>query len=80
MAQIMTHHALSGQPGSLDGGALRGVSIAEAVSSDHHVVDGIVILLFDLHTRVQQVVSECMKFGELHPQVGDFQHVWTEGQ
>lgn len=51
------------------------MSVAEAVSSDHHVVDGVVILLFDLYTRVQQVVSERVQFGELHPQVGDLQHV-----
>lgn len=63
---VTVNHALPGLAGSLNGGALRGVSIAEAVSSDHHVVDSVVILLFDLHTRVQQVVSERVQFGELH--------------
>lgn len=56
------------------------MSVAEAVSSDHHVVDGVVILLLDLHSRVQQVVSERVQSGELDPQVGDLQHVWTKGQ
>lgn len=56
------------------------MSVAEAVSSDHHVIDGVVILFFDLHTRVQQVVSECVQFGELDPQVGNLQHVCIKGQ
>lgn len=71
-----THHALIGLSGSLDGGTFWGVSVAEAVSSDHHVIDGVVVLLFDLYARVQQVVAKRVKFGELNPQVGDLQQVW----
>lgn len=43
------------------------MSITETVSSHHHVIDGIVILFFDLHSGVQQVVSEGVQFGKLHP-------------
>lgn len=71
----VTHHALPDLPRSLDGGTLGGVSVAEAVPPDHHVVDGVIIFLFNLYTRVQEVVSERVQFGELDPQVGDLQHV-----
>lgn len=71
----MTHHALPDLARSLDGGTLRGVSVAEAVPPDHHVVDGVIIFLFNLYARVQEVVAERVQFGELDPQVGDLQHV-----
>lgn len=77
---LCTHHTLSGLPGALDWGTLGSMPIAEAIPSDHHVIDGVIVLLFDLHTGIQQVISERMQFGELHPQVGDLQHVWTKEQ
>lgn len=69
------HHALADLPRSLNGGTLRGVSVAEAVPADHHVIDGVIIFLLDLYARVQKVVSKRVQFGELDPQVGDLQHV-----
>lgn len=71
----VTHHALPNLPRPFDGGTLRGVSVTEAVPPDHHIVDGVVILLFNLYTRIQEVVPERVQFGELDPQVGDLQHV-----
>lgn len=72
---LWTHHALYVLACSLNRGAFGGMSITEAVSSDHHVIDGVVILLLDLHSRVQQVVSKRVQFGKLNTQVGDLQQV-----
>lgn len=51
------------------------MSIAEAVAAHHHVVQGVVVLLLDLHPRVQQVIAQRVQLDELHPQVGDLQQV-----
>lgn len=72
---LCTHHTLPGLPSALDRGTLGSMPIAEAIPSDHHVVDGVIVLLFDLHTGIQQVISKRVQFGELHPQVGDLQQV-----
>lgn len=50
---------------------LAGVSVAEAVPTNHHVVDGIVVLLSDLHPRVQEIISQCVKLDELDSQICD---------
>lgn len=73
-----THHALAGHTRPLNGGTLRGMSVAETVSSHHHVVDGVVILLLDLHSGVQEVVSEGVELCELYSEVGDLQQVCEE--
>lgn len=44
---------------------LAGMAIAEAVPAHHHVVNGIVVLLPDLHPRIQEVISQCVQLGEL---------------
>lgn len=49
------------------------MAVAEAVSTYDEFVYGVVILLFDLSSGVQQVVSQRVEFGEVNPQVGDFQ-------
>lgn len=72
---LCTHHTLPGLPGALDRGTLRSMSIAEAIPSDHHVIDGVIVLLLDLHTGIEQVISKCVQFGEFHPQVGDLKEV-----
>lgn len=71
------YHALSSYRGSIDWGALRGVTVAEAVSTDNHVVEGVVVLLRHLIAGVEQVVAQSVEFDELHPEVSDFQHVCT---
>lgn len=71
------YHPLSSTRLSVHGGALRGVTIAEAVSSDHHVVESVVVLLCHLVTGVQQIIAQRVEFDELHSQVCDLQHVCT---
>lgn len=50
---------------------LAGMSIAEAVPTNHHVIDGIVVLLSDLHPRVQEIISQRVQFGEFDSQICD---------
>ncbi len=66
-----THHAVHDLSSSIDGGAFRCVTIAKTVSSHHHVVNRIVVLLLDLYTWVQKIVPESMQPSELHPQISD---------
>lgn len=58
---------------ALHGRALAGVPVAEAVPADHHVVDGVVVLLSDLHPGVQQVVSQCVQLDKFDSQICDLQ-------
>lgn len=51
------------------------VSIARAGATDNHVGDGVVVLLTDLLTVIQQVVSQCVQLGEVDSQIGHLQHV-----
>lgn len=51
------------------------MAIAEAVSTNHQLIDSVVVLLLDLSSGVQQVVSKCVKFGEVQSQVSDLQLV-----
>lgn len=71
MRAYYTHHSLYIIPDAIDGGALRGVAIAKAVSTYHKLIYGVVVFFFDFSSGVQQVVSQCVKFGEVHSQVGD---------
>lgn len=73
----LTYHALGSGGGSIDRGALGGVAVAEAVAADDHVVEGVVVLLRHLVARVEQVVAQRVELDELHPEVGDLQHVCT---
>ena len=50
---------------------LAGVSIAETVPTNHHVVDGIVVLLPDLHPRVQEIISQRVQLDEFDSQICD---------
>lgn len=59
----------------IDGLALGGMAIAEAVATDDHVVEGVVVLLSHLVTGIEQVVAQRVEFGEVYPQVCDLQHV-----
>ena len=52
-----------------------GVSVARATTPDNHLVEGVVVLLINFCVISQHVVAERMKFGEFHPQVGEFQQV-----
>lgn len=47
------------------------MSVTEAASSDHQLVDGVVIFLQDVEASIQQVVSQSVELGEIDPQVGD---------
>lgn len=42
-----THHPLNVIPNAIDGSALGGVAIAEAVAAHHQLIDGVVILFLD---------------------------------
>ena len=72
-----THHALKVHSCTVNRGTLGGVAIAEAVATDDHVVESVVVLLGDLITGVQQVVTQCVQLGELHSYVCYLQHVYT---
>lgn len=50
---------------------LTGVSVAEAVPTNHHVVDGIIVLLSDLHPGVQEVISQRVQLDEFDSQICD---------
>lgn len=50
---------------------LTGVPVAEAVPANHHVVDGIVVLLPDLHPGIQEVISQRVQLDELDSQICD---------
>ncbi len=66
-----SHHAVHDLSSSIDGGAFGCVTIAKTVSSHHHVVNRIVVLLLDLYTWVQKIVPKSMQPSELHPQISD---------
>lgn len=66
-----TNHAFYIIPDAIDWGALWGVAIAKTVSTYDKLIYGIVVFFFDFSSGVQQVVSQCVKFGEVHSQVGD---------
>lgn len=70
-----THHSIQTSWGPADGGTLGGVAIAEAVPTHHQLIHGVIILLLDLESRIQQVVAQRVEPGEVHPQVGDLQQV-----
>lgn len=72
-----TYHAFNSSRSSFDRGALGGVAVAEAVSTDNHVIEGVVVLLLHLITGVEQVVAQRVELDELHPEVSDLQHVCT---
>lgn len=59
------HHSFHFFVEALHRCALTGVAIAEAVPAHHHVVNGIIVLLPDLHPRIQEVISQCVQLGEL---------------
>lgn len=74
----LAYHSLISSRLSVDRRTLGGVTVAEAVSADNHVVDGVVVLLRHLLAGVQQVVSQRVQLYELHPEVRDLQHVFTQ--
>lgn len=49
------------------------MTVTETASSDHQLVDGVVIFLQDVEASVQQVVSQSVELGEVDAQVGDTQ-------
>lgn len=51
------------------------MSIAEAVPADDKFIESIIIFFPDLPPWVKQVVSQCVKPGEVHTEVGDLQQV-----
>ena len=69
----LAHHAVVPGVDPWHGGALWGVSVAEAAPSDRQLVEGIVIFLQDVEAPVQQVVSQSVQLGEVDTQVGDTQ-------
>lgn len=69
------YHALFCRRWLIDGLALGGMAIAEAVATDDHVVEGVVVLLSHLITGIEEVVAQRVELGEVYPQVCDLQHV-----
>lgn len=57
---------------SIHGGTFTGMTIAEAVPSNHHIINSVIVLLSDFHSGVQKVISQGVQFHELDSQVGDF--------
>lgn len=55
--------------------ALGGVSVAEAVTPYHQLIEGIVVLLSDLPAGVQQVVPQGVQPCQVHSEIGDLQQV-----
>lgn len=81
---VFTHtsamnHALAIPGDSLDWRTLRGMSITEAVSSDHQLIQRIIILLFDLLAGIEEVVAQRVQSGEINPQVGNFEKTLDPG-
>ena len=72
----VTYHALFSRRWLIDGLALGGVAIAEAVATDDHVIDGVVVFLCHLVAGIEQVVAQRVELGEVYPQVCDLQQVW----
>lgn len=77
---LASHHSFNVVPDAVDGGALGGVTVAEAVSTHHELIHGVVVLLFDLRSGVQQVVPQRVELGEVHSQVRDLQLVCSEAE
>lgn len=50
---------------------LAGVSVAETVPANHHVVDGVVVLLSDLHPRVQEIIPQRVQLDKFDSQIRD---------
>lgn len=73
-AASMNHVFRSGHF-SFYGSTLGGVAIAEAVPTDDHVKEGVVVLLRHLLSGVQQVVTQFVELNKLYSEVSDFQHV-----
>lgn len=48
------------------GGAGVSMAVAKTVSSDNEFVQSVVILALDIFSCVQQVVSQCVQFGEIY--------------
>lgn len=72
---VSTHHPLGSGRCSVDGRALRGVAVAEAVATDDHVVQGVVVLLCHLLAGVEQIVAQRVELRERDLEVRDLQHV-----
>lgn len=71
----VTYHALCTCRRSINWGTLGGVPIAEAISPDDHVIEGVVVLILHLVAGVEQVVTQSVELHELCPEVRDLQHV-----
>lgn len=69
------NHAVSSSWCSINWSTFRGMTIAEAVATDNHVIKGIVVLVFNLIMRVEQVITQCVELKKLHSEVGDLQHL-----
>ena len=57
------------------GYAATGVAVAEAAASHYHLVQGVVVFFAEFFARVQQIVAECVQFGEVDAQVGYLEQV-----
>lgn len=68
------YHASLGEdvpPSSIHRCTPAGVSITEAASSDHHVIQSVVIFVLRVPaSSTQQRVTECEQTSEVHPNVG----------
>lgn len=53
------------------------MSVAEAAAPHHQLIQGVVVLLQNVRAPVQQVISQGVQLGEVDPQVGDPQQLYT---
>jgi hypothetical protein len=68
---IISGHTLS----SFDWGTFVCVAVAETVSSNDHLVQGVVVFVFDVISGIQQVISQSVQLGKVDSEVGDFQKI-----
>lgn len=73
LALAMHHVLLVGH--AVEGQAARGVTVARARATYHHVLDGIVVLLANLRPVVEKFVAKSVQAGEVDAEVGHFQEV-----
>jgi len=67
---LTVNHVLSEHLLIIERNAPRCVTVARARAPNHHVVDGVVILLLNFVSRIQKIVSQIVEAGEIDSQVG----------
>lgn len=50
-----------------------GMAIAWARATDHQLIDGVPIFLINFGPVVKQIIAQCVQFGKIDAQIGDFE-------